>query len=126
MTPDDTSRDIDYLESEVAQLKSALAGIGQHAVPQSPRLSLVKMWAAGMDLNPFRKSYHLPGEHDQCDHSITGECTSDPSDPRAAMFKNEREIAKNKRTESGAFYDSSGAFLGSLKGGKDKITICFL
>ena len=68
--------------------------------------------------------YHLPGEHDQCDHSVTGECVEEePQGERSAMFKTEREIVKNKRAESGAFYDSSGAFLGSLKGGRDKITI---
>ena len=69
-------------------------------------------------------SYHLPGQHDQCDHSPTGECIEEePQGERSAMFKTEREIIKNKQAESGAFYDSSGAFLGSLKGGRDTITI---
>src|SRR3990167_891490 len=50
MTPDETGRDLEYLEAEVAQLKSALARVGSHSIPQSPRLGLVKMWAAGINI----------------------------------------------------------------------------
>jgi len=50
MTPDETSRDLDHLEAEVARLKTVLAGMGSRAVPQQPRLGLIKMWAAGMNI----------------------------------------------------------------------------
>ena len=31
--------------------------------------------------------YHLPGQHDQCDHSPTGECKSDAGGDRSALTK---------------------------------------
>ena len=123
MTPDETSRDLDYLEAEVAQLRSALARVNLRTVPQSPRLGLVKMWAAGMGLNPLRKSYHLPGEHDQCDHSVTGECTAEePAGPRADLFKAEREFVK-KPVEHGIAFGSKGQELFREKGEENSIVI---
>ena len=54
----------------------------------------------------IEKDYHLPGLHDQCDHSITGECTADPNDPRAPLFKVEREIIKGEN-ETAVFFDAN-------------------
>lgn len=123
MTPDETSRDLDHLESEVAQLKSALAGMGGQAIPQPTRLPLIKMWAAGTGLNPLRKSFHLPGEHDQCDHSTTGECSAEkPAGPRADLFKAEREFVK-KPIEHAIAFDSNGKELFREKGGESSVII---
>ena len=62
MTPDETGRDLEYLEAEVAQLKSALARVGSHSIPQSPRLGLVKMWAAGIN-NPQKVNGQIINKH---------------------------------------------------------------
>lgn len=40
--------------------------------------------------------YHLPGQHDQCDHSPTGECSRESETPeRKALFEEERKIRGN-------------------------------
>ena len=33
------------------------------------------------------RRYHLPGQHDQCDHSPTGECVSEAGGDRGALTK---------------------------------------
>ena len=52
--------------------------------------------------------YHLPGEHDQCDHSPTGECSEEQKGSTAALFKAEREIAEEKSFETAVFIDKDG------------------
>src|SRR3990167_1003136 len=67
--------------------------------------------------------YHLPGQHDQCDHSVTGECTAEePAGPRADLFKAEREFVK-KPVEHGIAFGSKGQELFREKGGENSIVI---
>lgn len=57
------------------------------------------------------RAYHLPGAHDQCDHSPTGECVEDePAGPRAELFKVERGIAGDKY-ETAAVFSPGGKLL---------------
>lgn len=71
----------------------------------------------------LRHSYHLPGEHDQCDHSVTGECTAEePAGPRADLFKAEREFVKQP-IEHGIALDSKGKEIFREKGTDSGIVI---
>src|SRR3990167_3380567 len=67
--------------------------------------------------------YHLPGEHDQCDHSVTGECVEEePKGERAELFKAEREIVR-KDVEHGAAFDAIGKRIGTWEGTAKSISI---
>src|SRR3990167_2563180 len=105
MTSDETSRDLDYLEAEVAQLKSALARVSGSAVPQSPRLGLIKMWAAGMGLNPLKKSFAFcpTGEGGGIDNSCSsGEPGIESTQGKWRDAKPEEFVAlRNKTTRPG-------------------------
>ena len=60
------------------------------------------------EAKPHSRDYHLPGEHDQCDHSVTGECVEEePQGERAPLFKGERDIV-SKPVEHVLLFDANG------------------
>ena len=67
--------------------------------------------------------YHLPGQHDQCDHSVTGECTSgNETLERRELFDTEKSIRSNE-IETAFAIDKSGSPI--LKKGGDKNSVKF-
>lgn len=72
-------------------------------------------------LSPRR--FHLPGQHDQCDHSPTGECVEeDPEGPRAGMFRFEREIVRQTKETLG-YFDKDGNLLQRIDGEESSVAV---
>ena len=71
------------------------------------------------------RRYHLPGQHDQCDHSITGECIEQEATregPRAPLFHAERQIAGIKVQETAIAFDADGKELLHKKGEQSSVS----
>ena len=71
------------------------------------------------------RRYHLPGQHDQCDHSPTGECTGDKAEGhRTELFKAEREISQRLKHETAVGFDPvTGKEIWRKQGGVDYVKI---
>ena len=89
----------------------------------STRIALYRKLAARALAEIVKRDYHLPREHDQCDHSVTGECVEeDPRGPRATLFKAEREIAEQKSYETAVFIDKDGKEMYRKSGEKSSVS----
>lgn len=72
---------------------------------------------------PARKQYHLPGDHDQCDHSVTGECTAKEQSPaRQKLFDAEARIRANKEFETAFVVKPDGEVVLDKKGEARQVT----
>lgn len=70
-----------------------------------------------------KKDYHLPGEHDQCDHSVTGECTSKETSPaRQKLFDAEARIRGNKEFETAFAVKPDGEVVLDKRGDARSVT----
>lgn len=68
------------------------------------------------------REYHLPGQHDQCDHSVTGECVEEePAGERRELFRAERRIALDQHRETAVAFNEKGEMLLNKQGEKSSV-----